>query len=258
MLIDTHAHLHTAQFESDREAVIERATAAGVTRIIEIGYDLPSSRAAIALGERHQQIFAVVGIQPHYAAEADQTWLAEIAELARHPKVAAIGEIGLDYFHDRAPHAAQESLFRAQLTMAHQLGLAVVIHSRDARDDTLRILRDVTARTGQLGVMHSFSGDWAYAEACLACGFAISLSGPVTFAKAAELHDVARRVPLDRMLTETDSPYLAPHPLRGKRNEPANVRLVAERIAALRDAPLDSVAAAVWQTAQHFFRLPTH
>jgi len=250
-LIDTHMHLHLAQFDADRAEVIGRGAAAGVARMIEIGYDLSSSRAAIALAEQHAQIFAVVGIQPHYADLADASWLEEVRQLARHPKAVAIGEIGLDYYHDRAPHDQQERLFREQLALARELGKPVVIHSRDAHADTVRILRD--AARGQPGIMHSFSGDWAYAEACLEVGFMLSFSGPLTFAKAAELHEVARQAPLDRILTETDSPYLAPHPLRGKRNEPANVRLIAGRLAALRDMALEELAEAVWRNAEAIF-----
>lgn len=253
-LIDTHLHLHMAQFDSDRAAVVERAAAAGVTRMVEVGYDLESSRAALGLAERYPEVFAVVGIQPHYAAAADDAWLDEVRRLAAHPRAVAIGEIGLDYYHDRAPHEAQERLFRAQLALARELGLPVVIHSRDAQADTVRVLRD--AARGQPGIMHSFSGDWEYAAACLEVGFMLSFSGPVTFAKALELHDAARRAPLDRILTETDSPYLSPHPLRGKRNEPARVRLVAEQLAALRGIALEDLAAAVWRNAAGIFGLP--
>jgi TatD DNase family protein len=250
-LIDTHMHLHLPQFDGERAAVLDRAVAAGVACMIEIGYDLESSHAAIGLAESDDRIFAVVGIQPHYAADADQEWLAEVRRLAAHPKVVAIGEIGLDYYHDRAPHAAQERLFRSQLALARELKRPVVIHSRDAQADTVRILRD--AARGQPGVMHSFSGDWAYAEACLEVGFMLSFSGPVTFAKAVELHEVARRAPLDRILTETDSPYLAPHPLRGRRNEPAHVRLVAERLAELRGMQPVELAETVWHNAALIF-----
>lgn len=255
LLIDTHMHLHSPQFDADRPAVFERAVAAGVARMVEVGYDLESSRAALRLAESDPHIFAAVGIQPHYATIADNAWLAEVRQLAAHPKVVAIGEIGLDYYHDRAPHDLQERLFREQLALARELALPVVIHSRDAQIDTVRILR--SAARGQPGIMHSFSGDWAYAEACLDVGFHLSFSGPVTFGKAAELHDVARRVPLDRVLCETDCPYLAPHPVRGKRNEPANVRLVAERLAALREQPLHELAAAIWGNAEAIFGFKT-
>lgn len=250
-LIDTHAHLHVPQFDDDRAHMLQRAAEAGVVRMIEIGYDLESSRAAVALAAQHPQIYAAVGIQPHYANEADAAWLAAIRDLAAHPKVVALGEIGLDYHHDRAPHNAQERLFREQLALARELELPVVIHSREAQDETVRILRD--AARGQPGIMHSFSGDWAYAEACLDVGFMLSFSGPVTFPKATSLHEVARRAPLDRILIETDSPYLSPHPFRGKRNEPARVRLVAERVAALHGIPLEVFAAAVWQNAAAIF-----
>ncbi len=256
-LIDTHAHLHLPHFDDDRDAVLGRAREAGVARIFEIGYDLPSSRAAVALAERHDGLYAVVGIQPHDAAEADDAWLDEVRRLAAHPKVVAIGEIGLDYYWDRAPRAAQERLFRAQLALARELRLPVVIHSRAAQADTVRILRD--AARGQPGVMHSFSGDWGYAEACLDVGFHLSFSGPLTFPKAVELHEVARRAPLGRLLTETDSPYLAPQPHRGRRNEPAYVRFVVERLAALRQAALEDMAAAVWENAARLFGLrPEH
>src|SRR5262245_26514216 len=201
-LIDTHMHLHSAQFDGDREATFERAVASGVARMIEIGYDIESSHAAVQLAETDRRIFAVVGIQPHYAAIADDAWLAEIRALGRRPRVVAIGEIGLDYFHNRATKDLQERLFREQLALARELHLPVVIHSRDAHNDTVRMLR--AAARGQFGIMHSFSGDWAYAQACLEVGFHLSFSGPVTFAKAAELHEVARRVPPERMLSETD------------------------------------------------------
>lgn len=252
-LIDTHAHIQSEQFATDRAEIFARAAAAGVRRIIEIGYDLDSSRAAVALANAHPHVFAVVGIQPHYAQQADEQWLAEIRQLAATPKVVAIGEIGLDYYWDKAPHADQERLFRQQLQLARELALPVVIHARDAQADTLRILGD--AANGQISVMHSFSGDLAYAQACLDLGFMLSFSGPITFPKATALHEVVRQVPLDRILTETDSPYLAPHPHRSKRNEPSYVRLVAERIATLRDAPLDSIAAVVWANAERVFGL---
>lgn len=250
-LIDTHAHLALGQFNDDRAAALARAADAGVARIVEIGYDLPSSRAAVALAEAHPQIFAVAGIQPNHVHEAPADWEAQLRELCAHAKVVAVGEIGLDYHWMQAPPPEQERLFRAQLVLARELGLPVVIHSREAHDDTLRVLRD--AARDQPGVMHSFSGDWAYAAACLELDFMLSLSGPLTFPKAAELHEVARRAPLERLLIETDSPYLSPHPHRGQRNEPAHVRFVAERLAALREQPLEDVAAQIWNNAERIF-----
>jgi TatD DNase family protein len=253
-LIDTHAHLHAAQFDDDRAAVLERAAAAGVRRIVEIGYDLASSRAALALAEQHPHIYAVVGVQPNHAHDLPDNWLDTVRALAEHPRAVAIGEIGLDYYWNAAPPEQQEQVFREQLALARDMRLPVVIHSRDAAADTIRVLDD--AARGQPGIMHSFSGDWEYAVACLDVGFMLSFSGPVTFKKAADLHEVARRAPLERILTETDSPYLSPHPMRGKRNEPARVALVAERVAALRDMSLPDLAAAVWDNACHIFGLP--
>jgi TatD DNase family protein len=250
-LIDTHAHLALPQFNADREQTIARAAAAGVARVVEIGYDLPSSRAAVALAEAHPQIFAVVGVQPNHVHELADGWEHELRALCAHPKVVALGEIGLDYHWMQAPAETQERYFRAQLALARELGLPAVIHTREARADTARVLAD--AGRGQPVIMHSFSGDWAFATICLELGFMLSLSGPLTFAKATELHDVARRAPLDRLLTETDSPYLTPHPHRGKRNEPAYVRLVAEQLAALRGEPLAAVAAQLWKNAERIF-----
>jgi TatD DNase family protein len=250
-LIDTHAHVASAQFDADRAEVLARAAEADVARIIEIGYDLESSRAAVALAEAHPQIYAVVGIQPNHAHEAPDGWADELRALAARPKVVGIGEIGMDYHWKVAPPELQERFFRDQLALARELGLPVVIHSREAQDDTLRILGD--AARGQPGIMHSFSGGWAYAQACLEIGFMLSFSGPLTFPKATDLHEAARLAPLDMLLTETDSPYLSPHPQRGKRNEPARVRLVAERLAALRDLPLGAVADQIWRNAERIF-----
>lgn len=252
-LIDSHAHLGLAQFDADRAAVLERARAAGVARIVEIGYDLATSRAAVALAAQHASIYAVVGVQPNHVAALPDDWLDQVRFLAQQPKVIAIGEIGLDYYWNAAPADVQEACFRTQLDLARNLRLPVVIHSRDARDDTIRVLRD--AAHGLSGVMHSFSGDWDYARACLDIGFHLSFSGPVTFPKAIDLHDVVRRAPLDRMLIETDSPYLAPHPFRGKRNEPAYVRLIAGRIADLRGMALDDLARVLWRNAEAVFGL---
>ena len=252
-LIDTHTHVASAQFDADRADILVRAAEAGVARIIEIGYNLETSRAAVALAESHPQIYAVVGVQPNHAHEAPENWNDQLRALAAHPKVVGIGEIGMDYYWKVAPPDLQERLFRDQLALARELGLPVVIHCREAQDDTLRILGD--AARHQPGVMHSFSGDWAFAQACLDIGFMLSFSGPLTFSKATELHEVACLAPLEMLLTETDSPYLSPHPQRGKRNEPARVRLVAERLATLRGLPLDVVAHQVWRNAERIFHL---
>jgi TatD DNase family protein len=250
-LIDTHTHLHCDHFDGDRAEVLERAARAGVARLVEVGYDLPSSRAALALAEAHDAIFAVVGIQPNHAHEAPPDWREEVRKLSMHPKVVAIGEIGLDYYRNYAPPDVQQRFFVEQLALARERGLPVVIHSREAQDDTVRVLRQ--AAHGLTGIMHSFSGGRGYAEACLEVGFLLSFSGPVTFPKARDLHEVAQWVPLEALLVETDCPFLSPHPFRGKRNEPARVRLVVEQVAALRQMALEDVAAAVWGNAGRVF-----
>lgn len=250
-LIDTHAHLNLEQFAADRETIIERLAASGVQRCIEIGFDLASSRAAIALAQAHSAIYAVVGVQPNHITDLPADWLEQVRYLAAQPKVVAIGEIGLDYYWNKAPADQQEATFRQQLALARELALPVVIHTRDAHADTLRILRD--AARGQPGVMHSFAGDWDFASACLDLGFMLSFSGPLTFKRNKELHEVARRAPADMILTETDSPYLTPHPHRGKRNEPVYVRFVLEQLAALRAKSVEEMAAQVWDNAERVF-----
>ncbi len=254
MLIDSHVHLYGPQFNADRPAALARAADAGVARMIAIGYDLPTSEAALALAAAQPNVWATAGIQPHYAETTGDAELARLRALLAQPKIVALGEIGLDYHHDRAPRPLQAALFRTQLDLARELGLPVVIHTREAQADTLAVLAELGQ--GLQIIFHSFSGDWAFAEAALALGAHLSLSGPVTFPKATELHEVARRAPLDRLLIETDCPYLAPHPHRGKRNEPAYVRLVAEQIARLRDEPLAVIAAATTANAARIFGLP--
>lgn len=250
-LIDTHTHLHLAQFDDDRAATLARATAAGVQRMIEIGYDLPSSRAALELASSHPHIYAVVGIQPNHIVALPPDWREQLTALLRHPKVVALGEIGLDYYWMKAAPEQQAHYFREQLDLARQHHLPVVIHTREAAPATVQVLREAAA--GVRGVMHSFSGDWEFAQACLDLGFYLSFSGPVTFRKARDLHDVARRTPIERILTETDSPYLSPSPWRGKRNEPAYVRLVAERLATLREQPLAQLGQHIWDNANTLF-----
>src|ERR687885_524765 len=253
-LIDTNAHVHVAAFDEDRAGVLERAYAAGVRRLINVGYDLASSTASIELARLHRPIYATAGIQPHYASATGPSELDELRALLAAPKVVALGEIGLDYHHDRAPRSEQRSLFETQLYLAAELKLPVVIHSREAHVDTVDVLDAV--RPALPVVMHSFSGDWDYAKACLELGAFLSFSGPLTFPKAVDLHDVAVRAPSDRILVETDCPYLSPHPLRGKRNEPARVRLVAERLAELRGMSLEELADALWRNACAAFGFP--
>jgi TatD DNase family protein len=258
-LIDTHAHLDFPQFDADREAVIERAKGAGVTAIVNVGADLVSSHRAVALARKVPGIYAAVGMHPHDAKKLDGAALAELRELAQLPKVVAVGEIGLDFYRDLSPRDVQRRAFRAQLAWAAKLAKPVVIHDRDAHDEVMAILSDWAAGlkssplAGRLGVLHTFSGDLAMAEQALELGFYVSISGPVTYRNARHLPDIVRALPLDRLLVETDCPYLAPHPHRGKRNEPAHVRLVAERIAALRGATMGELAAATTANAERLF-----
>jgi TatD DNase family protein len=261
-LIDTHAHLDSHKFDTDREAVLDRAKEAGVDALISVGADLASSQRAVALAEGHDAIYATVGIHPHEAKTLDGEALAELRELAQRPKVVAVGEIGLDFYRDLSPRNVQRRAFQAQLGWAAKLGRPVVIHDRDAHSEVLEILADWAGGLrhspldGRLGVLHTFSGDLAMAERAIELGFYISISGPVTYQNARQLPDIVRALPLDRLLVETDCPYLAPHPNRGKRNEPAFVQWVAKRIAELRNSSFDEVATATTANAQRLFDLP--
>lgn len=281
MLIDTHAHLDYPDFENDLEKVIADARQAGVKRIISIGTGLESSRRAVALAERFDCVHAVVGLHPTHVDEESSGWLDGLRELASHPKVAAIGETGMDYHRlpseklasaaglsalqaetaddtqaailDGAYKAAQAEAFAAQLDLAAEFGLNVVIHQRDAWDDTLAILKGHTGRLR--GVFHCFGNTPDQARELLALGHLVSFTGIVTFKNAALVRDVASSIPADGFMVETDCPYLAPVPHRGKRCEPAHTRLVAEKIAELRGTTLEEIAAATTRTAENFFRL---
>jgi TatD DNase family protein len=250
-LIDSHAHLDFPQFDLDREAAIARAQEAGVGAIVNIGTNLASSRASVALAERYDFIYAAVGIHPHDAETANQDALHELRNLAHHPKVVAIGEIGLDYYRDYSPRPTQRRAFRDQLALASALGLPVVIHSRDAHDEVLGTLQDWDGG----GVLHTYAGWPERLDDVLGMGFLIGISGPVTFRKAQRLQAVARAVPLDRLLVETDCPYLSPEPHRGRRNEPAYVKHVAEAIADIRDVSPEQIASATTQNTRCLFGL---
>jgi TatD DNase family protein len=239
MLVDSHAHIQLNPFDADREAVLERAKAAGVHKILVIGFDLQTSREAIALAEEYKQVYATVGMHPYDAKDLTEETLQIFRELAAHPKTLALGEMGLDYYRDLSPRLAQKIAFERQLDLAEELNLPIVIHNREAYHDILPILE---ARKGRVrGVMHCFSGDIEIMRRSLALGFYIGIGGPVTYPKADTLQVVAREVPVDRLLVETDCPWLAPQFRRGKRNEPAYVRGVAEKIAKLRDVPLEEI-----------------
>ncbi|MFQ6014447.1 MAG: TatD family hydrolase [Anaerolineae bacterium] len=259
-MIDTHAHLDLPQFDNDREEVIGRALETGVTQIVTIGINLESSQAAIALAEDYPFLYATVGFHPHDASGLNDTALDELWQLAQHPRVVAIGETGLDYYRDYSPRDAQRRAFELQLALAREVGKPVIIHSRQAHADVMEILQAWAAGHATdraLGVMHCFSGKLEMLREVLSLGFCISLAGPVTFTNARHPLEVARNVPLDRLLVETDAPFLTPHPHRGKRNEPAYVRLVAKAIADIKGLTLETVASATVHNAHHLFGLGT-
>jgi TatD DNase family protein len=253
-LVDTHAHLDDRQFDDDRAEAIERSFAAGVRRIITVGTDLNSSRAAVALAQQCDSIYAAVGVHPHDAAQVGPDSLQKLLQYAGNERVVAIGEIGLDFYRNLSPHHRQKEVFVAQLELARQADKPVIIHDRDAHAETTAILRQ--QGKSWRGVLHCFSGDREMALAVIQMGFYISFAGPVTFDNARRLQELARELPLERMLIETDCPYLAPQPRRGQRNEPAYVRWVAEKIASLRGIPLERVAEVTTENARQLFGLP--
>jgi TatD DNase family protein len=255
-LIDTHAHLDDDRFADDLPAVLDRAAAVGVVRAVAIGTTAPSSAACVVLAGRHPTLAASVGIQPNHVAEAAATDWDEVVRLVTRPGVVAVGETGLDRHWDYTPFPQQEEYFARHLGLARRHGLAVVIHCREAEADVVRMLREDHERHGPVrGVMHSFTGDAATAAACLAMGLHVSFAGMVTYKNAGDLREVARGVPADRLLVETDSPYLAPVPVRGQRNEPAYVRHTAECLAAVRGVAPDELAAETTRNARALFGL---
>ena len=254
MLIDTHRHLDFGAYDDDRVEVLARATAAGVQRILIPGLDLDNGRAILRLAEGDGRLVAAVGVHPNSSAGWQDSWLAELRELARHPKVVAIGEIGLDYYWDKSPQATQWRAFAAQLQLAAELGLPVIIHNREADADTVQLLADSpAARRPSAGVLHSFAGDVAMAEAALALNFYLGFTGPLTYKNGQTMRDVAEQTPLDRLLLETDGPFLAPQQRRGKRNEPAYLIHIAEQLAALHNLSLAEISAITTANAARLF-----
>lgn len=253
MLTDTHCHLHLRQFDLDRDEVVARAEANGVTKVIEVGIDLESNKEAIALAARYPQVYAAVGIHPHEAGKATQETWEELWSLALQPAVVAIGETGLDYYRLRSPREKQKEALKKQLALARELKKPVILHDREAHDD----LWGIVEKHGKAlaGVFHCFSGDITMAEKCLEMGFYISIAGPVTFKGAHRLRELARALPLERLLMETDSPFLAPHPYRGRRNEPAYVKLVAQEVAEIRGISFAELAQTTTENAALLFGL---
>jgi TatD DNase family protein len=256
LLFNTHSHVDTnRQFETDREAVVQRAQEMGVSRMMVIGYNREAVAVSLRFARQYEWVYAAVGIHPTDALEWSEETERVLREAAADPKVRAIGEIGLDYYwKDRAPFDVQREVFRQQIRLARACSLPIAIHDRDAHEDVVRILEEEHAEAVG-GIMHCFAGDWNIAERCLALGFCLGVGGTVTYKNNPVGQDVARRMPLDRMVLETDDPYLAPVPLRGKRNEPGYVRYVAEFVAQLRGETLETVASATMANAQRVLRV---
>jgi len=253
-LFDTHAHLDAPQFDEDREEMIARAREAGVELIVNIGFDRQTIPTTMELAEKYDFIYAAVGWHPVesiYMQEEDLGW---IESLCSHPKVVAIGEIGLDYHWDTSPKDVQHKVFRQQIALAKKVKKPIIIHNRDAHADIIKILKEEgAAEVG--GIMHCFSGSWEIAKQCLDMNFYISFGGPVTFKNAKVPKEVLKNVPLDRLLIETDCPYLTPHPYRGKRNESAYVALVAETAAQIKEISLEELAQITMQNGKNCFQI---
>lgn len=252
MLFDTHAHLNATQFNEDVEQVIERARAEGVSHIVVVGFDRPTIERAMELADQYSFIYAAVGWHPVDAVHMTDEDLSMIERLAAHPKVVALGEMGLDYYWDQSPKDIQKEVFRKQIRLAKKVKLPIIIHNRDATADIVHILQEEqAAEVG--GVMHCFSGSIEVARQCMDMNFYISFGGPVTFKNAKKPKEVAKEIPLDRLLIETDCPYLTPHPFRGKRNEPSYVKYVAEAIAELKGLSFEEVAQKTSDNAKRLF-----
>lgn len=254
MLFDTHAHLDDEKFNDDRDKVIEQCIESGVELILNAGSNIATSKSSIALAEKYPFIYAAVGVHPHDADKMDDDSIAVIAELAANKKVKAIGEIGLDYYYDFSPREVQKKRFAEQIDLARQLKLPVIIHARDAHGDTMEIFKKSDIQKVG-GVLHSFSGSVEMAQECLRLGLYLSISGPVTFSNGKKTVEVVREVPLERLLIETDSPYLTPVPYRGKRNYPGYVRHVAEKIAEIKGITFEEVAQTTLENGKRLFNI---
>lgn len=252
MLFDTHAHLNDEQYAEDVEQVIEHARDVGVSNLVVVGFDDITIPKAIELAQTYDFIYAAVGWHPVDAIDMKEEHLQWIEQLAAYPKVVALGEMGLDYHWDKSPKEVQQEVFRKQIRLARKVKLPIIIHTRDAMEDTITILKEEHAEEVG-GIMHCFSGSVETAKICVDMNFLISLGGPVTFKNAKKPKEVAAEIPIENLLIETDCPYLAPHPYRGKRNEPAYVKLVAEEIALLKGLTYEEVASITTENAKNFF-----
>lgn len=253
MLIETHAHLYFEQFDEDRDEIIQRADEAGVKKIINIAVDLETSKQCLELAEKYEGLFATVGIHPNDSTKLDDSSLAALKELSRNEKIVAIGEIGLDFYRDRSPREVQESAFRKQIRLAKNVGLPIVIHNRDAGRQIIDVLRS-EGPANLSGVFHCFSEDTQIANNVLELGFHISFTGNLTFKKS-QLPEVAEIVPLDKLLLETDCPFLSPEPKRGRRNEPAHVVYIAQKLAEIKKVTFEEIAEITTSNANRLFGL---
>ncbi|MEG2148918.1 MAG: TatD family hydrolase [Clostridiales bacterium] len=255
MLYDTHCHINDKAFAQDMEQVIENAHKNGVERMNIVGCDWETSKSAVEIAEKYQGIYAVVGVHPNDSHTYCDDLEESLIEWAKNPKVVAIGEIGLDYHYDDTDKEVQAIVFKRQLNLAHKLGLPIVIHSRDAMADTLKILKEERQKNDYKGVFHCYSGSYEDALTIIKMGFYIGVDGPLTYANSKKTPIIVKKMPLDRLVIETDCPYLTPKQYRGKRNEPAYVRFVAEKIAELRDISPEEAAQITTENAQRLFNV---
>jgi TatD DNase family protein len=254
MLIDSHAHLEMSEFKKDLEAVIERAKDSGVEYIFTVGTEKKDWKKALEIANSHPSIYAILGVHPHNAREIDDQTYPMLKEFCRNGKVRAYGEIGLDFFRDLSPRAIQLKRFREQIGLAKELGLPIVVHDREAHQETLAILKSEKAEECG-GIIHCFSGDYEMAKVCIDMGFYISIPGSVTFKNAQHLREIIKKIPLEFLLVETDAPFLTPEPFRGTRNEPSYVRYTAQKVAQVKNVSFEKVAEATTENALTVYRL---
>lgn len=254
MLIDTHVHLNADQYDDDLQEVIDRALSEGIDRMFVVGFDTKTIEKTMKLIDQYDFIYGIIGWHPVDAIDCTDERLEWIESLSKHPKIIGIGEMGLDYHWDKSPKDIQKDVFRKQIALAKRVQLPIIIHNREATQDCVDILKEENASEVG-GIMHSFSGSNEIADEILKMNFYVSLGGPVTFKNAKQPKEVAKHVPLDRLLVETDAPFLSPHPYRGERNEPARVKLVAEQIAELRGLTYEEVCEATTENAERLFKL---
>lgn len=253
MIWDTHAHLDDLSYKEDFLEVADRMKSAGISRVTNVGYDLLSSERSVNLAQDYDFMYAVIGVHPHNAEEAnDETW-KKLLKLVKQPKVLAWGEIGLDYYRDLSPRPIQKEVFIHQIKLANKVGLPIVIHNRDAHQDVMEIIKTYPPQYG--GIFHCYSGSWEMAKVLLNKGFYLSFAGPVTYKNSRHTVEVAKHAPLDRILVETDSPYLAPEPRRGKRNEPTYVVEIVKKLAEIRNMSFEELAMQTMRNAETIFRV---